>query len=487
MTIAEKHSDEIIRLYCEEKLSAKKVAAKLGLNYGSVTVYLRKQGLIRKPTEGKEREEFENYVKKRYLEDLECPQKIADELGCSRGKISRFLKNNNLLRPNINYVDNPEIIEKVIKLYESPYYSARRIGDELGIYEKTIVKILKRNNIKITYKKLIDENSETSFYGVNYEEAMEYFKDHTYEETAEKFNCSKWLIWHTANRLNCINKKPNYSYNVDFFNEIDTHEKAYILGILATDGNTFKGITSLHLKYDDVDLLEDIMRLISQDKKVLFYETKGRKIATLTITNQQITDRLIELGIVPQKTFKLKVEPWMTGEFCNSVIGGMIAGDGSIGFLWDKGEMKKPMSAWVSFIGIKEICEFVADSFEKYLGIKKPKFHVAHNYEDHPTKKSIYTISFRAEQDIKKILLWIFKDSKLVMNRKFEKAKLILEEISKREQKREEQNKQCPVERKKEKNRRNSRIFRERQRIKKEIEETTKQHLSTFDKDNPLT
>ena len=58
----------------------------------------------------------------------------------------------------------------------------------------------------------------------------------------------------------------------DFFDKIDTEEKAYILGFLYADGynDTNKNAVCISLKYDDVEILNTITKII-QPTKPLFY------------------------------------------------------------------------------------------------------------------------------------------------------------------------------------------------------------------------
>ena len=91
----------------------------------------------------------------------------------------------------------------------------KHIGKKLEISEKTIKKILDKNNIKQRSRaeqKLIDNH-----------------------------------------------------FDINFFKKIDTEEKAYILGLFYSDGYVSKGESGFELNIRDIDLLVKIKNYIGRD------------------------------------------------------------------------------------------------------------------------------------------------------------------------------------------------------------------------------
>jgi len=118
-----------------------------------------------------------------------------------------------------------------------------------------------------------------------------------------------------------INKQYSIHKNHDYFDIIDTEEKAYILGYTIADGcvsiepkkrNNVIYSSSKRLSYivsiDDREIIEKIRTEISPTTKIKeFHNTKGavnRKLQiSLRISSNKIVDDLIKLNVIPNKTY----------------------------------------------------------------------------------------------------------------------------------------------------------------------------------------
>ena len=106
--------------------------------------------------------------------------------------------------------------------------------------------------------------------------------------------------------VNSENRK--YTVNHDYFEKIDTKDKAYFLGFMFADGNNFlKGIR-LEIHSKDVEILNLFKKYIKYSGKIynkkrlrnkkLYYSSK------ITINSFKLAQDSINLGFVPNKTFK---------------------------------------------------------------------------------------------------------------------------------------------------------------------------------------
>ncbi len=105
-------------------------------------------------------------------------------------------------------------------------------------------------------------------------------------------------------------------YNVDeqFFDVIDTPEKAYVLGLLYSDGynNPDKSTVSISLQEEDRDLLEQIRLLLKSEKPLEYIDNSqkhdfGYKYENqyrLLIFSKHICNAITELGVIKNKSFK---------------------------------------------------------------------------------------------------------------------------------------------------------------------------------------
>jgi hypothetical protein len=127
----------------------------------------------------------------------------------------------------------------------------------------------------------------------------------------------------------------------NYFNEINTQEKAYILGLLYADGcnSTESRTINIALKEDDLNILIKIKNAIkasqeiklrkrSLEKSNIGYQRKD--MYKLSITDKQISEDLTKWGCVKAKTFKLKFPYFLQKELIKHFIRGYFDGDGCI-------------------------------------------------------------------------------------------------------------------------------------------------------------
>lgn len=128
--------------------------------------------------------------------------------------------------------------------------------------------------------------------------------------------------------------------NHDAFKNINSHEKAYLLGLIETDGN-------ISLSHNEINITQhkDYYLYI---KAIMSYvlgsinETNDRDCKKLYCFSNEAVNDLINIGIVENKTYKqtdedsIKLINAIPKEFYPSFIRGIFDGDGCIGFYKDK-------------------------------------------------------------------------------------------------------------------------------------------------------
>lgn len=144
-------------------------------------------------------------------------------------------------------------------------------------------------------------------------------------------------------RVGYSNTRPSQG-NINYFENIDTHEKAYILGYIAADGNIqqdkrnylFK--ISLVCNTKDKCILEFIKNQLNCETKIrdsIVYDKRTEKYynrTSLSLGNQKLCKDLINLGIYPNKTFTLgNLLSNIPKEYRKSCILGYFDGDGHVG------------------------------------------------------------------------------------------------------------------------------------------------------------
>jgi len=111
-------------------------------------------------------------------------------------------------------------------------------------------------------------------------------------------------------------------------------EMAYVLGVIATDGYLFqyRGTSGFSVSQKERELLDKILVLMGSNAKILFKKQRGGFGGSryfFTITNKEMFDDLLRLGLTPRKSLTLTF-PDTPGEYVRHFIRGCWDGDGSV-------------------------------------------------------------------------------------------------------------------------------------------------------------
>lgn len=123
-----------------------------------------------------------------------------------------------------------------------------------------------------------------------------------------------------------------YTINDDYF-DTESHNMAYILGLLASDGNiSNKGNKiKIALSATDKEILEKIQKELQSTRPLYEYETsQGYKVVELIFNSEKIKKKLAEYNIVPNKSLTLKPPLKLNEKYIIDYIRGFFDGDGSI-------------------------------------------------------------------------------------------------------------------------------------------------------------
>lgn len=219
--------------------------------------------------------------------------------------------------------------EKFIKEYDK-LKSSRKMAKLYGCDKGTILKYAK----SIGYKRknyLTDEDKE---------EIVRQYETKTSSELAEFYGVTRGQITKVWYDNNLIGKeRHSYPFNFNYFNTIDSSDKAYFLGLLASDGNVLKkegdfrqAIISLTLKEYDKMILEVFKFYIQSEKPLHFELKKGERnsyVCKMELVSDKTANDLKKYNIVPQKTYKYEIVD-LGKEYMSHFFRGYFDGDGSI-------------------------------------------------------------------------------------------------------------------------------------------------------------
>lgn len=127
-----------------------------------------------------------------------------------------------------------------------------------------------------------------------------------------------------------MGRPRKYTLNEDFFNIINTNDKAYILGFIYADGSIYKNYLSIKLAKKDQEILEYIKLNIDYNGVIREYNVNSKKYVDLTICSKKIVNDLIKHGILYNKTYLSENLPLVEEKYIKSLLLGIFDGDGSI-------------------------------------------------------------------------------------------------------------------------------------------------------------
>lgn len=125
--------------------------------------------------------------------------------------------------------------------------------------------------------------------------------------------------------------RPNrkHEFNENYFDVIDSEEKAYWLGFIYADGHN--GSTfELSLKEADLGHLIKFANAIGLNSKPS-YRPK-QKAYRITFRRKHFQERLTELGVTKNKTYECLFPTFLPSNLMNHFIRGYFDGDGSISY-----------------------------------------------------------------------------------------------------------------------------------------------------------
>jgi len=171
--------------------------------------------------------------------------------------------------------------------------------------------------------------------------------------------CSRTLKFSGRNNPNTKYK----SINDNFFNQIDTNDKAYLLGWIASDGHIGERGFKISIHQKDIEILNIFQKLICLEVPIRKFETDTSKMCSFEINSKQISkDLCLILNIKPGKKSNTVNFPILNTDHLHwSFIRGYFDGDGSINsqikskYPYAKGNIKSNSDNMLN--GIRKFCK----------------------------------------------------------------------------------------------------------------------------------
>jgi len=206
------------------------------------------------------------------------------------------------------------------------------------------------------------------------------------------------------------------SKTLDYF-DIPSHNMAWILGFLASDGtisskdNTIK----IGLSRKDRDVLEKIKQEINLDEPIKDYTTRtGFDCSSLSWVCEEHKKSLAKWHVVPCKTFKLVPPHNLPKEYWLDYIRGYFDGDGSICLISTTGKKKSTVLRWQVCSATPEILSFILDFFYEEYKVPRVNIQVQKRSD---AKSLLYSIQYSTNAT-RMIYGFLYPENCLYLNRK---------------------------------------------------------------------
>lgn len=216
-------------------------------------------------------------------------------------------------------------------------------------------------------------------------------------------------------RLNCFH--PKYSLNEDYFDDINTEEKAYLLGLLFADGCNYPKYNrvTIGLQEGDVSILHRFAKEIESDRPLWYRKPNGNTKGQykFEMYSKKLCKSLASKGCVPKKSLILEfpTSKQVPRHLLRHFVRGYFDGDGCL-YTYGKSRIK------CNVVSTKMFCKALKGVVKSELGIDSKV------YKKHTNGVTAQFFIYK-KQDCISFLDWMYKDCTIALDRKYEKYRSI--------------------------------------------------------------
>ena len=305
-----------------------------------------------------------------------------------------------------------EEVDFLIKNYQK--MTIQEIADELGRTYGSVFR--KAQDLYLSKNGCINNvwsDNEINFIKENY-------KEMTNKEMAEHINRTSKSIEVKLSKLG-LKRDSIYTYDRNKFNKIETEEDAYWLGFLYADGWVYEGSTShsigIELQYSDINHLKKFNKYMNGNMHIDTKYSKSpssdnvSKICRICFFSKNIFYNLIKCGCIPKKSHKIEM-PYscVPDGLMRHFIRGYFDGDGSIGIYHHSQRKKLKYPRAKITCGSKNFVNQLRD----YLITKNIHCGI------HESQNGIYDIFFTGKDNVISFAKYMYDDSNIYLDRKYE-------------------------------------------------------------------
>lgn len=216
------------------------------------------------------------------------------------------------------------------------------------------------------------------------------------KDIAKKYNVEVHAIYKVLDKAKIERKTGIHNKcNEDYFEKIDTPNKAYLLGFITADGSIvgqYHNTCQIEIKNDDIDLLYFAREEIDPSQKIYDIKYSNKNNSKITFNSKKLCNDLKKYGIVPNKSKIIKDVPtdFIPKELLRYYFRGLIDGDGCI---HKDGKIS-------IYSGSESFIKSVQKTLVEEAGVKVLGIYVG----------TTYFITWSSKSDRKKLYNYLYKD-----------------------------------------------------------------------------
>ena len=295
-----------------------------------------------------------------------------------------------------------------------------QIVEELNTNEHCVREILKEYQIDRQYNNWKPELTQRV---IELHQNGMLHKDIRYALLVSDQGINKTIDRNGIPRMSYTERNRHYDRNSNYFDVIDTANKAYFFGLLCSDGSNSIGHRQIIISLQEEDgyLLEKLKEELEYTGEIKICDRNHQLNPKHKITHRfamqdiHMSEQLEQMGMVARKSYNFKFPTCVPDEFMRDFLRGYFDGDGCVGYYE---RYKKGNS---SLVGTHDFCINV----QKILAERDIKSCIVHpkQCKDSDT----YVLMTSATNATYHFLSWLYDDAEIKMIRKYEKYLIVRE------------------------------------------------------------
>ena len=232
---------------------------------------------------------------------------------------------------------------------------------------------------------------------------------------AKILKCSQWTVLRNMREHNILRRETSsyriHTFNYNYFDIIDTEDKAYFMGFLWADGFCDKntGNVTITLQEEDGYILEEFKKHIGYTGQIRWKDriSKNRKPTyQLQLMSKYLSNTLDSHGMVKAKSLILEFPVCIPDNLMNHFVRGYFDGDGSAFF--------SGKESGISFCGTFSVLSNIKQKINETYNIEKGCL-----CERTKDKSPVKQLLFSGSNLVSLVRDYLYKDATIYLHRKY--------------------------------------------------------------------